>query len=239
MLASCCEPRPFLSPSRLQLKVEQELEEGTEGQRSVDLWLEFVGDLWEKHLPHLREELYGVGGIFVYNANTGCYGFQEEEEEEEGGSGDLMAALLREAGLDEEGGVMHSGSFHLQPSSMEEESFAVIPEVAIGHTYDLDQESSEEEKEEEGPSGDTASTLPDECKWTWFRVQVGVVYTCVHLICVVEERLKADPAFKKKMISMAQSIGQGDPSHSSPSPPTFVPLPQPHLCPSLPHRHYT
>ena len=130
------------------LKVDQELAGAAEGQGGVDIWLEFVTDLWQKHLPHLREELYGEG-MFVYNANTGCYGFQEEDEDgSEASGGELMAALLREVarGEDKGGerrGVDDSGSFKLQPPS-EEESFAVISEDMIGHTYDLAQSSSDE-----------------------------------------------------------------------------------------------
>ena len=122
-------------------------------------------------MPHLREELYGEG-LFVYNPNTGCYGFQEEEEEDEASYDEVMAALLREA-AEEDGeqgqGFMDSGSFKLQPASMEE-SFAVISEGVSGHTYDLDQPSSEEEREEEqeeeggregAVDGAEVSALPD------------------------------------------------------------------------------
>ncbi len=147
---------------RLMLKVDEELEGAKEGRGTVDIWLEFIGDLWQTHLPHLREELYGEG-LFVYNANTGCYGFQEEEEEEgsEVGGEELMAALLREVGRGEgaeEGGVTagekeDSGSFKIQPT-MEEESFAIITEDMIGHTYDLAQSSSDEG---EGPDDITTN----------------------------------------------------------------------------------
>jgi hypothetical protein len=142
-------PLPLPSP-RLQLKVHRESEEGDKGQETVAIWLEFVSDLWERHLPHLREELYGEG-LLVYNPNTGCYGFQEEEEEEDEASySEVMAALLREAAEEDEQeeqvkGIMDSGSFKLQP----EDSFAVIDEDVSGHTYDLNQPSSEEEEEDE------------------------------------------------------------------------------------------
>ncbi len=136
-----------------------------------------MADLWDTHLPHLREELYGEG-LFVYNPNTGCYGFQEEEDEDETSGNELMAALLREAAEeDEEGvrGLADSGSFRLQPDSLEE-SFAMIAEDVPGHSYDLNQPSSEEEDEEEeqeqekdraetaATSEPEASALPEDCK---------------------------------------------------------------------------
>lgn len=129
---------------RLLLKVQHELDEGFQGQGPVNIWSEFIADLWKKHLPHLREEIYGEG-LFVYNPNTGRYGFQEEEEEEEDSAGELMAVLLREAAEeDEEEGKRVLGS-GLQPES----SFAMVSESKVGHTYDLNQHSSEEEEEEE------------------------------------------------------------------------------------------
>ena len=165
--------------------MQQELADTAKGEGTVDIWLEFVNDLWDKYLPHLREELYGEG-LFVYNPNTGCYGFQEEEGEEEDttNSSALMAALLREAAEEdwEEERQGDDDSFRLQPE--EEESFAVVPEGS--HTYDLDQLSSDEEgravletevqesspqrRDEEGRegavSGDTgASVLPGDCEW--------------------------------------------------------------------------
>lgn len=200
-------------PIRLQLKVHHELEEGSQGQRTVDIWLEFVSDLWEKHLPHLREELYGEG-LFVYNPNTGCYGFQEEEEEDEASYEEVMAALLREAAEEgEEGervkGITDSGSFKIQPASMED-SFAVITEDVPGHTYDLNQPSSEEEEEKEEEMREEEEAvgglaLPDGCKSDF--VVAGECITPP--LFVVEERLKADPDLKKKVLSMVQSIGKG------------------------------
>ena len=166
--------------------MHQELESASK-EGTVDIWLEFISDLWQKHLPHLREELFGEG-LFVYNPNTGCYGFQEEEEEEgeEMSSNALMAALLKEAAEEdwEEGGRQADDSFKLQPPSMEEESsYAVISGVP-GHTYDLNQPSSDEEEEtgppdivvegagpedggeepEEGAKKPEASILPDDCE---------------------------------------------------------------------------
>ena len=152
--------------------MHQELEAEDKGQGGAGIWLEFVSDLWDQHLPHLREELYGEG-LFVYNPNTGCYGFQEEEEEEDVSSGDeLMTALLREAVEDEEGrGGGRDDSFRIQPSSMED-SFAVISEDTTGHSFDLNQPSSDEEGEEEEEKSalginPESSALPEDCEYLW------------------------------------------------------------------------
>ena len=77
---------------RLLLRVHQELQGKEDGQDGSDIWLEFESDLWTKHLPHLREEIYG-DGQFVFDPSTERYGFQEDEEE---GSGGFWAALLQD-----------------------------------------------------------------------------------------------------------------------------------------------
>lgn len=79
------DPKAALTMSiiRLLLKVQQEVatEESNQNQ-SVPVWSEFVYDLWNNHLPHLREELYGDGQL-AFNPSTGYYGFQEENEDKE------------------------------------------------------------------------------------------------------------------------------------------------------------
>ena len=188
------------------LKVQQELEDAADGQRDVDIWSEFISNLWEKHLPHLREVLYGEG-LFVFDPKTGYYGFQQEDdnEEEDRSSGDeLVAALLRDATSEEE---EESGSFKMQDHSTEE-SFAVISEDVIGHTYDLNQHSSEEEEESDGEeerNDGEALSFADDCE-----LCVGHVCTFINLLlCAVETRLKNDPELKQKVMSLVKSIGQG------------------------------
>ena len=48
----------------------------------MDRWQEFVGDIWDKRLPHFRDSS-GDGGMFVYDPTTGQYEFQRGLEEEE------------------------------------------------------------------------------------------------------------------------------------------------------------
>lgn len=81
-------------PSRLQLEVQLQLEEEDRGQQTVETWSEKVADLWEKRLPHLREELHGEG--VPYNPKTGSCGFHAEVEGEDDGTNKLEAAFSKE-----------------------------------------------------------------------------------------------------------------------------------------------
>ena len=76
---------------RLQLRIQQKLNEPSIRSKVNVVWQEFVVDLWQRHLPHLREELYGEG-VYVF---IGRYGFQEEHGEEV--SSEVMAGLLEKA----------------------------------------------------------------------------------------------------------------------------------------------
>ena len=72
--------------------IQQQVEvEGGDDER--EQWREFVADLWEKRLPHLREEVYN-DGAFVYDPHTGRYGFQEGSEYDS--EGELMDDLMNE-----------------------------------------------------------------------------------------------------------------------------------------------
>ncbi len=117
---------------RLLLQVHLELEVEMGGQSGGDIWYEFVSDLWEKYLPHLREELFGEG-LFVFDPSTECYGFQENEEDEEEGSGGFMAALMRDA-MEEGGEVGEEGSFKIQDPL---DSFTEETECPIGNLNPL------------------------------------------------------------------------------------------------------
>ena len=44
------------------------------GKVQVEKWQEFVGDIWDKRLPHFRD-FPGDGGKFLFNLRTGTYGF--------------------------------------------------------------------------------------------------------------------------------------------------------------------
>ena len=121
---------------RLLMRVHQELDGEEKGEPdSADIWFEFVSNLWDTYLPHLREEFYG-DGLFVFDPNTQCYGFQEEEEGDEGSDDGFMDALLKE-----------EGSFKIEDSmnSSPEETESHV----IGHTYDLSLVSSDEGEEDE------------------------------------------------------------------------------------------
>lgn len=72
--------------------VQQQVEvEGGDDER--EQWREFVADLWEERLPHLREEVYN-DGAFVYDPHTGRYGFQDGSEYDS--EGELMDDLMNE-----------------------------------------------------------------------------------------------------------------------------------------------
>ena len=48
----------------------------------VEKWQEFVGDIWDKRLPHFRD-FPGDGGMFLFNPRTGTYGFVDALEEDD------------------------------------------------------------------------------------------------------------------------------------------------------------
>jgi hypothetical protein len=73
--------------------VQEEMKElyGDEGTTSP--WSDVVGDLWEKHLPHFREEFH-VEGLFVYSPTPD---FRESEDAHDT---NFETALLSLEGLD-------------------------------------------------------------------------------------------------------------------------------------------
>ena len=77
--------------------VQQQVEaEGGDDER--EQWREFVADLWEERLPHLREEVYNV-----YDPQTGRYGFQDGSEYE----GELKDNLMNKPSMAK---MLHSGN---------------------------------------------------------------------------------------------------------------------------------
>ena len=72
----------------MQQQIEAEAKEGDTAKKH---WKEVVENLWDHQLPHLREEFYS-DGAFVYDPQTGRYGFQEgsEYDSEEELMDDLM-----------------------------------------------------------------------------------------------------------------------------------------------------
>ena len=61
---------------RLQLKIRLQLEKGR-GQKT-ETWSEIVADLWESHLPHMRDELHRG----VPYSKTGDFSFQKLDDDD-------------------------------------------------------------------------------------------------------------------------------------------------------------
>ena len=60
----------------MNLRLDSTIEKECDGDAQANQWLEFVNDLWNVHLPHLREKTYGDGPA------TGLYGFLEDSDYE-------------------------------------------------------------------------------------------------------------------------------------------------------------
>ena len=52
------------------------------GKVEVEKWQEFVGDIWDKRLPHFRD-FHGDGGMFLFDPRTGTYGFGDALEDDQ------------------------------------------------------------------------------------------------------------------------------------------------------------
>lgn len=132
-------------------------------------WPEFVDDLWQRHLPHLRQEAYG-DGEFMFDPTTGRYGFQEGSDY--GTEDEFMTDLMNEPeyqgegerGRDTEEGAMTTGgeggdeSRHDADDSFEELNVSDSEfKPVISHSIDLDQMSGDEEDEESTRRGGGAS----------------------------------------------------------------------------------
>ena len=134
---------------RLRLQLQREVE-GTETEHALrGRWPEVVDDLWQKRLPHLRQEDYG-DGTFLFDPTTGRYGFQD-------GSGygtedEFMTDLMNEPEYQEEGeGEREAGEAYYDEYGEHDvdDSFEELElEPTISHSYDLDQLSGGEEDKE-------------------------------------------------------------------------------------------
>ena len=72
--------------------MQQQVKAGADnGNTEKEQWREGVNDLWENKLSHLREEIIGP---FVYDPQTGRYGFQEGSEYDS--EDELMDDLMNE-----------------------------------------------------------------------------------------------------------------------------------------------
>ena len=152
----------------LNLRLGSARETVWEGNTQANQWSEFVDDLWDVRLPHLREETYGDGG-FVYDPATGLYGFQEGSED--GSEEELMFDLMndQEDGATKEGGVDSYQSIDYGEGA-EEDSFAVISEsvgqqATVAHSYDLGQSTDEESENEDVYEVSESPRQDTECKY--------------------------------------------------------------------------
>jgi len=130
-------------PPRLVLRVQQQVE-AEEGDTQRNQWREFVGDLWDNRLPHLRSEVYG-DGAFVFDPHTGRYGFQEGSEFDS--EGELMDDLMNEPEED------------YTQRTEDEESFLLLSEE---QQPSLESSREEETKREEHPGEQQEE---DECEY--------------------------------------------------------------------------
>lgn len=84
---------------RIQQEVRQKLEQGEQGQKSVVMWSDCVGDLWEKRLPHLSmREITGK----AHDPTKDLYGFQEGDNEDDTVSDELAVSLNNDEVNEEE-----------------------------------------------------------------------------------------------------------------------------------------
>ncbi len=124
---------------RLLINLQTELATGADAQAQGNQWSEFVADLWNAYLPHLREETRGEGE-FVFDPSTNRYGF--ENQSHYSCDDELFMQELENDGYDEvvvEGfgnNVAEGGSFVEVDISLSQ----------VTHTYDLAQSTDEEEE---------------------------------------------------------------------------------------------
>ncbi len=155
------------------IKLRAEVARGTDYQTEGNHWSEFVADLWNDRLPHLREETYGEGE-FIFDPSTGRYGF--EDQSEYGSEDDLFMADLESEDRPEE---VIDDAFGIDLAAVEEDSFAVVVESVgqsqVTHSYDLAQSTDEEEDSDlEEVSGTPPSQPKEEDLAREFRENVYV-----------------------------------------------------------------
>ena len=132
------------------------------GEGRANQWSEFVADLWSVSLSHLREETFEVD-LFVLNASTGLFGFEDEP-----GTG-----YRKEEGLmsDFENDQQHYEQDEGRNSTInltKRDSVSIAAEsVDLNHTlpsdFDNDEEECKEEKESEQPTESSTAALNCKC----------------------------------------------------------------------------
>ena len=139
----------------MRLQAEYASESAGDGGEAGTQWSEVVHDLWQQRLPHLRDVVEG-DGAFMFDPTTGHYGFQEDAEYACSEVG-LMEELEKDPEdfryVGEESQPMPTDDSP-EPEDREVlESFAEVselesqPQARVTHTYDLENDSSDEEKE--------------------------------------------------------------------------------------------
>lgn len=136
----------------LRLQMEHASEgAGEGGEAGAQYWTEFVHDLWQQKLPHLREVYESGGGMFVYDPATDHYGFQEGSEYDDGGEFGLMEEFEKDPEDFQREGEETQTTDDIPDIVIEpDESFVEGSEAQatkVSHTYDLAQDSSDEEKD--------------------------------------------------------------------------------------------
>ena len=154
--------------------MQQQVKAGADnGNTEKERWREGVNDLWENKLSHLREEIMGA---FVYDPQTGRYGFQEglEYDSEEELMDDLINEVEGENHTpkgDGEESVSHGPDHHVASVSSNQEfyndgAFVYDPLTGrYGYQEGLDYDSEEEvtgdfvNKEDHLPKGNAEESF--------------------------------------------------------------------------------
>ncbi len=126
---------------RLLIKLRAELATGADAQAQGNHWSEFVADLWNAHLPHLREETFG-DEEFVFDPFTNRYGF--EDQSYYSSDDELFMHDLENDGYDEV--VMEGFGIDLAERDSFVEMDESISQPQVTHSYDLAQSTDEEEE---------------------------------------------------------------------------------------------
>ena len=107
-------------------------------------WNEIVDGNWPKQLGHFDHDIYN-GGMFVFDPVTNRYGFQEgsDYDTEDEFMTDLMNEPERNGSVDD---LDNESYGDLQVGDGPPEST-----LMISHTFDLDQESSDDDERKDSP----------------------------------------------------------------------------------------
>ena len=130
-MAGSCNYRYGLN--RVILKLQEDHDKKAEEQT---VWDDFIVDLWDKHLPHLREEQQFVKGLFTFDAQNKLYGYQElsygipmPNEEDQVHGIKFMDALQQEA-ANMEAMPLSKVEVEELPNQMQRENFSEEPTMS-------------------------------------------------------------------------------------------------------------